>query len=138
MLLLTGCESPPPTTDKIEELLSVAFPSDVEVVGGRQDSDASVLLIVSDKLLPLPPGTAGKRQSKRPRGVAFPVTALSSLAAAQGVLSKNVPAFTNELGRCHDGQIGEFRFSYREASTTKGWLTAVEVYNVEKPIVEDD
>lgn len=144
LLVLPGCGSePPPGEEKVEEILSVDFPDSIKVIGGRYNLEStSLLLIASKEPLPRPEDntakTARSRLATPAEGVTFPVSALLTLAAANGVVREDVPSFTQEQGRCHDGQVGDFRFSFREAQTEKGWLTAVEVFkNPDSQTVEN-
>ncbi|QEF99258.1 hypothetical protein Mal15_33200 [Stieleria maiorica] len=138
LLIVPGCDSdppPPPTLEWLEQLLSVAFPTDCRVIGGTESSESSSLcLIVSADPLPLPPDRDSKTPSrssrgKRPAGTPFPVSALSNLLAASGVSPDDVPRLSDDRGASHVGQVGDWQFTYREAATESGWLTAVELHS---------
>ncbi|QDV44490.1 hypothetical protein Enr13x_43560 [Stieleria neptunia] len=145
LLMLPGCDSdplPPPTLERLEQVLSVSFPKDCEVIGGTESAGASSLcLIVSSKPLPLPVDRASRtahrsRRGKRPVGTPFPDSALANLVAASlsgasEVPADNAPRLTVERGASHIGQVGDWQFTYREAATESGWLTAVEIYSTQ-------
>jgi hypothetical protein len=136
---VSGCGSsePPPTLEQIEQLLSVSFPADARVIGGSQSQDtASLWLIVSSEPLPLPApaetlSASRSRTAKRPRGRDFPVSALANLVAACEVSDEDLPRLTEPRGSTHHGDVGSWHFTYREAATEGGWLTAVEVHSVD-------
>jgi hypothetical protein len=138
LLLITGCgQQTLPSRHSIKRSLSVEYPADIKVLGGELESKSSysVLLIESAERLPLPNpnGVDPSRTNKRPKGKSFSVSALSSLLAAYEVDPENVPSFTQSAGFSHDGQIGNFHFTYQEASIESGWLTVVEVREVKGP-----
>lgn len=142
LLMFPGCDyaAPPvPKLDKLEQILGVSFPDDCKVIAGTEPSESppagssSLYLIVSSEPLPLPvqdrPKTRQRsRSAKRPDGTPFPISALLNLMAASGVGEEDSPEFVGDHGSAHVGRIESGQFCYREASTTTGWLTAVETH----------
>ena len=145
VLVLAGCEtaSPPPTLQTVQRILSVSYPHGSRVIGGRESPDsASIWLITSSQPLPLPPGRESKstqrsRQEDRRQGTPFPVSALSNLIAACGVSSNDISKFTADRGITHIGHIGNWQYTYREAPTERGWLTAVEIHSNQTSQTQD-
>lgn len=140
LLVCSGCDSsapPPPTLEKLADILSVSFPEDCRVIGGADASGSGLWLIVSSEPLPLPeeddvpPGPYGARSKERPPGTPFPVSSLANLIAACEVAPADVPRLTGQRGVSRIGQVGDWQYSYREAETERGWLTAVELFSTQ-------
>jgi hypothetical protein len=136
LLLALGCGServPPPSVERVEQVLSVSFPDGTQIIGGTESPESALLcLFVSSHPLPLPRDTktelaSRSREGKRPQGAPFPASALSNLMASLGVALEDVPRLADPRGICHTGQVGDWQFTYREAPTERGWLTAVEL-----------
>ncbi|MFN3190263.1 MAG: hypothetical protein ACE361_07035 [Aureliella sp.] len=129
---LQGCGSGRPqplTLEQLEQILSVSFPDDCEIIGGTMtENNASLCLITSSEPLPLPIEPDTKRKRKRPQGDPFPISALLNLIAASKVSTDDLPSLKDESGRSHQGEVAGQAFSYREAKTEQGWLTAIEVF----------